>query len=70
MRLRHTSHRTAASHLHYIVEFIRFHGKCHVRELSMGEIRAYLSYQATEKDRAASTQNMALSALLFFYRRV
>jgi hypothetical protein len=49
---------------------MRFHGKRHARELGVGEIRAYLSYQATEKEGAASTQNMALSALLFLCRRV
>jgi len=39
MRLRRqTSHRTEASYLHYIVEFIRFHGKRHARELRVGEI--------------------------------
>ena len=70
MRLRQTSHRTEASYLHYLVDFIRFHGKRHARELGIGEICAYLSYQATQKDGAASTQNMALSMLLFLYRRV
>jgi len=70
MRLRQTSHRTEASYLHYLVDFIRFHGKRHARELGIGEICAYLSYQATQKDGAASTQNMALSVLLFLYRRV
>jgi hypothetical protein len=49
MRLRRqTSHRTEASYLHYIVDFIRFHGKRHARELGVGEIRAHLSYQAPE----------------------
>ena len=33
MRLRHMSRRTEASYLHYIVDFIRFHGKRHPREL-------------------------------------
>ena len=71
MRLRRqTSHRTEASYLHYIVDFIRFHGKRHARELGVGEISAHLSYQATEKDGTASTQNMALSTLLFLCRRV
>ena len=70
MRLRHMTRRTEASYLHYIVEFIRFHDKRHPQELGVGEIRAYLSYLATEKDVAASTQNVALSALLVLYRRV
>jgi Phage integrase, N-terminal SAM-like domain len=67
---RQTSHRTEASYLHKIVDFIRLHGKRHARELGVGEIRAHLSYQATEKDGTASTQNMALSTLLFLCRRV
>jgi hypothetical protein len=44
MRLRQMSHRTEASYLRYIVDFIRFHGKRHARGLGVGEIRAYLSY--------------------------
>ena len=38
--------------------------------MGVGEIRAYLSHLAMDKDVAASTQNVALSALLFLYRRV
>jgi hypothetical protein len=33
MRLRYMSRRTEASYLHCIVDFIRFHDKCHPREL-------------------------------------
>ena len=36
------SRRTEASYLHYIVDFIRFHGKRHPQELGVGEIRASL----------------------------
>lgn len=70
MRLKHMSRRTEASYLHYIVDFIRFYSKQHPREMGVGEIRAYLSHLAMDKDVAASTQNVALSALLFLYRRV
>ena len=38
--------------------------------MSVAEIRAYLSHLAIEKNVAASTQNVALSALLFLYRQV
>src|SRR5688572_24847538 len=34
------------------------------------EVTAFLSWLATERDVAAATQNQALSALLFLYRRV
>ena len=52
------------------MDFIRFHNKCRAREVGEREIRAYLSFQATEKDGAAPTKNMTLSALLFLYQRV
>jgi hypothetical protein len=38
--------------------------------MGVSEIRDYLSYLATEKTVAASTQTVALSALLFLYRQV
>ena len=38
--------------------------------MGVEEIRADLSYLATDRKIAASTQNIALSALLFFYHQV
>ncbi len=38
--------------------------------MGAGEIRVYLSHLATDKNVAASTRNVALSALLFLYRQV
>lgn len=70
LRLKHMSRRTEASYVYYILDFIRFHGKRHPRDMGVGEIRAYLSHLATEANVAASTQNVALSALLFLYRQV
>jgi integron integrase len=40
------------------------------RELGVEEIREYLSHLAVEKHVAASTQNIALNALLFLYKQV
>ena len=70
IRLRHMSLATEKSYLHYILDFIYFHKKRHPQEMGVGEIRSYLSYLAIDKNVAASTQNIALSALLFLYRRV
>ena len=53
-----------------IIDFIRFHGKRNLNEMGVEEIRAYLSHLATKNNVAASTQNVALSALLFLYRQV
>lgn len=54
----------------YILDYIRFHDRQHLRSLGPGEIRDYLSHRATDKHVAASTQNVALSALLFLYNVV
>jgi integron integrase len=70
LRLRHMSPRTEDSYLYYILDCIRFHGKRHPRELGVDEIWAYLSHLAVEGKVAASTHNVALSALLFLYRQV
>ena len=70
LRLKHFSLKTEKSYVHYIREFILFHNKPHPREMEVAEIRAYLSHLAVEKNVAASTQTVALSALLFFYRNV
>ena len=69
-RLKHFSLKTERSYLFYIRNYLLFHNKRHPREMGVSEIRAYLSYLATEKNVAASTQNVALNALLFLYRNV
>ncbi|MDJ0707300.1 MAG: phage integrase N-terminal SAM-like domain-containing protein [Leptolyngbyaceae cyanobacterium MO_188.B28] len=47
-----------------------FHNKRHPKEMGADEIRAYLTHLAVNQNLAASTQNVALSALLFLYRYV
>lgn len=64
------SRRTETSYVYYVLYFIRFHVKRHPNEMGVEEIRAYLSHLATKNNVAASTQNVALSALLFLYRQV
>ncbi|MFZ4728540.1 MAG: integron integrase [Pseudanabaena sp.] len=70
MRLKHMSHSTEKSYLYYILDYIYFHNKRHPLEMGVDEIREYLSHLAVHKNVAASTQNIALSALLFVYRQV
>src|SRR5215210_9389169 len=69
-RLKHFSLKTEKSYAYYIRQFILFHKKRHPLEMGVAEIRAYLSHLAVDKHVAASTQNIALSALLFLYRDV
>jgi hypothetical protein len=71
IRFRHLSRKTKKFHLDYIPDFILFHQKRHSREMGLPEVRAYLSpHLAVTKKMAASTQNVAPSALLFLYRQV
>ncbi|MFN2596628.1 MAG: phage integrase N-terminal SAM-like domain-containing protein [Pyrinomonadaceae bacterium] len=69
-RLKHLSPKTEKSYVHYIRDFILFHGKRHPREMGSPEVRDYLTHLAVAKQVAASTQNIALSAILFLYRDV
>jgi len=67
---RHYSPRTEEVYVHWIKRFIYFHGKRHPLEMGEAEVTAFLNFLACERDVAASTQNQALSALLFLYREV
>lgn len=70
IRLRHFSLSTERSYVYYIVDYIRFHNKKHPSELDVSHIRDYLTHLAVSMNVAASTQNVALSALLFLYKEV
>lgn len=70
VRVRHYSRRTEDAYVHWIRRFIVFHGRRHPRELGAPEITAFLAWLAVEQHVAASTQNQALSGLLFLYREV
>jgi site-specific recombinase XerD len=70
MRLKHLTYKTEQAYLATIKRFIVFHGKRHPAEMGVPEIRAYLAHLAIERHVTASTQNGALSALLFLYREV
>ena len=70
LRTRHYSRRTEQAYVAWIRRFIFFHGKRHPAELGAPEVTRFLSALAVEGRVAASTQNQALSALLFLYREV
>ncbi len=70
VRARHLSYSTEKAYLHWVRRYIRFHGRRHPRELGRAHVEAFLSSLATQGRVAASTQNQALSALLFLYRDV
>ena len=70
LRERRYSRRTEEAYVHWIRRYVLFHGRRHPRELGPAEVRAFLSALAVEQRVAASTQNQALSALLFLYEQV
>ena len=69
-RLRHFSPRTEKAYAGWIRRFIRFHRRRHPREMGAPEVEAFLSSLARDRAVSASTQNQALSALLFLYNAV
>jgi len=70
LRARHSSRRTEKSYVAWIRRYIVFHGKRHPAEMGAVEVTQFLSSLAQQDHVAASTQNQALSALLFLYRQV
>jgi integron integrase len=70
IRLRHYSLRTEQAYLDWIKRFILFHHERHPKDMGAAEVEQFLSHLAVEGKVAASTQNQALSALLFLYKQV
>ena len=70
LRVRHYSYRTEQSYVDWSRRFIVFHGKRHPAEMGAGEVGAFLTHLAVERQVSASTQNQAKAALLFLYREV
>jgi integron integrase len=69
-RGRHFSPRTEEAYVGWVRRFIFFHGKRHPADMGEAEVGRFLSSLATEGRVSASTQNQALSALLFLYQHV
>ena len=70
LRSRHYSRRTEQTYCHWVKRFIYFHNVRHPAQMAEPEINAYLTHLAVKDKVSASTQNQALSALLFLYRYV
>jgi integrase len=70
IRRRHYGRSTEKAYVQWCVQYIRFHGLRHPRDLSADDLKTWLNYLANDRQVAASTQNQALSALLFLYKNV
>lgn len=70
IRVKHFSLSTERAYVGWIRRFILFHHKKHPTEMAEPEIRQFISHLAVDAKISASTQTVALSALLFLYREV
>ena len=70
IRLRHMSYRTEKTYLLWIKRFAEFLDYRPPGSLNRDDIISFLSHLAVDKRISRSTQNLALSALLFLYRHV
>jgi len=70
LRSRHYSRRTEETYVMWVKRFIFFHNVRHPADMAEPEINTFLTHWAVKEKVSASTQNQALSALLFLYRHV
>jgi len=70
IRLKHYAHSTEQTYIHWIKRYIFFHNKRHPKDMGAAEVESFLSHLATTAQVSASTQNQALSSLLFLYKHV
>ncbi|MEX1211789.1 MAG: integron integrase [Balneolaceae bacterium] len=70
IRRRKYSRRTEEAYCRWVRHYVRYHKMTHPRELKPTDMEAFLNYLAVDRRVAASTQNQALSALVFLYRDV
>lgn len=72
MRINHYSIHTERSYCDWIKRYIQFHKMKSREDLNGGEakIEQFLTYLAVNENVAPSTQNQAMNALVFLYKRV
>jgi len=70
IRTNQFSYSTEKTYIRWIYRFIIFHDKRHPNEMGGKEIADFLTNLAVERKVSASTQNQALNALVFLYKKV
>jgi len=70
IRTNQFSYSTEKTYISWIYRFIVFHNKRHPEEMGGKEIAEFLTYLAVDREVSASTQNQALNALVFMYKKV
>jgi len=70
LRIEHYALKTEKAYVYWVRQFVGFHDGRRPSEMGGPEIHAFLSHLAINARVASSTQNQALSAIVFFYRKV
>lgn len=78
IRVKQYSFRTEKTYIHWVREYIFFHNPDlkqgqvarHPKDMGATEINQFITHLVTGRNVSASTQNQALSAILFLYRHV
>lgn len=70
IRAKHYSLRTEESYADWARRFLLYHGARQPADLGVVEINAFLTALAVEEQVSASTQNVALNAIVFLFREV
>ena len=70
LRLEHYSYRTEQTYVGWIRRFVFFHGRRRPSQLGPESVKAFLKHLAMEEQVSASTQNQALNAVVFLYKKV
>ena len=70
LRARHYRSRTEETYCQWVRRYILFHQKRHPADMGEVEINTFLTHLAVKDKVSASTQNQALSAILYLYRHV
>jgi integron integrase len=69
LRLEHYAYRTEQMYVGWIRRYVEFHGWRKPSQLGAAEVTAFLKHLALRMQVAASTQDQALNAVVFLYKR-
>ena len=70
IRYLHYSSKTEQAYVYWIRRYILFHDKRHPKDMGPEEVSSFLNYIANRENVSASTQNQALTAIVFLYKQI
>jgi len=70
LRTRHYSYSTEKSYVRWIKQYILYNNTTHPKDLGEKDINRFLTHLAVNRKVSAATQNQALCAIVFLYKKV